>query len=240
MARFLPLAGAFTSVVALILFSVGLSTNNWVSFDKSDPKLNPTIVNSKLDIGGGLLRQDITDSTRHIEYALANYGLWIGCYREHKGAVSCAFVRASCRADTCWIRRTPTSRTKTCQDSPVVPITSCTAYNAVRVLLGIATLVVIVGVSAQLVSVVTLSRTLAMLAGIIVFTGGLLMMTGFAVFYSEEMARNGVRSIAHIGWSLILVVVSWPATLLAGILSCCAASTGMKRKEVSDYSGSNY
>ncbi len=63
-------------------------------------------------------------------------------------------------------------------------------------------------------------------------------MTSFAVLYSEEVARNGVKNIAWIGWSFWLLIASWPLALLAGLISCFMASVGLKYKEVSDYSAS--
>lgn len=122
----------------------------------------------------------------------------------------------------------------------MTPITNCTAYQVVRAFIVMGMLILIVGVSTQVVSLITLNRAMAMLAGVIVFTAGLFVMIAFAIFYSEEMAKNGVNQIAHLGYSFNLIIATWPIALIAGLFSCCAASMGLRHKEVSDYSASNY
>lgn len=236
--KLFPVFGAAVSVTSLILLAVGAATNKWVVMDRSSKELNPAVVNAKL----GTVEQKIgiTSSTTDISYSVSHYGLWIGCHKERKGAVSCAYIGSSCYSNVCWIRKTSRSSTKTCLDSRVAVVVNCTAYQVVRAFVLIGILVLMFGVSMQLVSLVTVNRSLAMLGGLVIFMSGLFTMSAFAIFYSEEIARSGVRSIGHLGYSLKLVIASWPLTLLAGLISCCAASMGLRHKEVSDYSASNY
>ncbi len=165
MVKILPIIGALVSLTSLILFAVGIATNHWVTFNKANPKLNPVLVNSKLEVGAGIIQRGVTDSTRHIEYAVAYYGLWIACFREHKGAISCGFIGTGCSAHICWTRKTQTESTRTCQHSQIFSLTSCFAFQLVRLLFLVAALLMIVGVATQLVSIINSNRTLAMLAG---------------------------------------------------------------------------
>jgi len=119
-------------------------------------------------------------------------------------------------------------------------IKNCAAYQVVRAFTVLGILVMIFGVAIQLVSLATVNRSLAMLAGLTIFMSGILVMIAFAVFYNEELSKSGLRNIGHIGYSFNLVTASWPITLIAGLISCCAASMGLRHKEVSDYSASNY
>lgn len=238
MVKLFPIVGAALSITSLILLAVGSATNKWIVLDKTNSNVNPTVVNSKL----GTVEQKIgiTSSTTDITYSVSHYGLWIGCHKERKGAVSCAYIGASCYSNVCWIRKTSRSSTKTCLDSRVGVVPNCTAYQVVRAFILLGIMILVFGVSTQLVSLVTVNRSLAMLAGLVIFVSGLFTMSAFAIFYSEEVARSGIRNFGHFGFSLNLVIASWPVTLLAGLISCCAASMGLRHKEVSDYSASNY
>lgn len=238
MVKVFPIIGALLSVASLILVAIGSATNKWVVMDHTNKDLNPAVVNSKL--GTQDKAAGVTSSTTDITYSVSHYGLWIGCHKEHKGAVSCSYIGASCYSDVCWIRKTSQSRTKTCLDSRVGPVPNCTAYQVVRAFLLIGIIILVLGVATQLVSLVTVNRSLAMLAGLVIFVAGLFVMIAFAVFYSEEVSRSGLKNHGHIGYSLNLVIASWPLTLLSGLISCFAASMGLRHKEISDYSASNY
>lgn len=238
MVKVFPIVGSILSIVSLILLAVGASTSNWISLEQSEPDYNPIVINSKQ----GTLQKRIgtISSTNDIRYSVASIGLWFGCFKEHKAAVSCSYIGSGCHSDVCWLRKTPTTTTKTCLDSKVVPLTSCVAYQLVRVFITIGIVLMVIGVVIQLVSIVTVNRSLAMLAGLIVFTVGLFVMSAFAIFYSEEWAKTNLSVIGRLGYSFYLVSVSWPLILIAGLISCCAASMGLRHKETSDYSTSNY
>lgn len=238
MAKALPYLGGAVSIVSLVLFAVAIATNHWVVLHGTNKNLNPPLVNSQLESGVNALQVGVTDSTRHIEYVAAYYGLWIACFREHKGALSCGFLGTGCSAGVCWTRKTEDDSQRTCQQSQVFALTGCFAFQVARLLFLVAALLMIVGVATQIVSIANTNRTLAMLSGIIIFLAGLISMTGFAVMYSEELAKNDVRTIGKIGWSFWLMIASWPLALLAGLISCFMASVGLKYKEVSDYSAS--
>lgn len=79
-----------------------------------------------------------------------------------------------------------------------------------------------------------------MLAGLVVFAGGLLVVVAFAIFYSELWIKSELSLISHRGYSLILIIICIPLALVGGVISCFAASMGLRHKEVSDYSASNY
>lgn len=101
-------------------------------------------------------------------------------------------------------------------------------------------LVMVFGIATQLVSLFTVNRTLAMLGGVVLFGGGVLVMIAFAVFYSELVAKSGVLDYGRVGYSLKLVLAAWPIAMVGALVSCFAASLGIRHKEVSDYSASNY
>lgn len=238
MVKVFPIIGAILSITSLILLAVGSTTNKWIVMDRANNGLNPSVVNSKL--GTQDRKAGVTSSTTDITYSVSHYGLWIGCHKEHKGAVSCSYIGASCYSDVCWIRKTSRSRTKTCLDSRIKSVPKCAAYQVVRGFVVIGMIALVFGVSTQLVSLVTVNRSLAMLAGLVIFGAGVCVMIGFAIFYSEEVARSGLQKYGHRGYSLNLVIASWPLTLVSGLISCFAASMGLRHKEISDYSASNY
>lgn len=238
MVKIFPIIGAFLSVLALILLSIGVSTNQWVVLQRSNNDLNPQEVNE--EIGEAETRNGVVTSAGEILYSVSHFGLWIGCHMEQKGAVSCSYIGSSCYSDVCWIRQTTLASTRTCLDRRVRPVTNCTAYQVVRAFVCMGILIMVFGVSTQLVSLVTVNRSLAMLAGLSIFTAGLFIMTAFAVFYSENWVKPGLSGIGHTGYSFTLVVVAWPLSLVSGLISCCAASMGLRHKEVSDYSASSY
>lgn len=239
MVKVYPVVGAFISLTALIILAVGASTNKWVILQRASPGLNPTVVNTNLR-SSQHSRLGFTSSTTEISYAVSHYGLWFSCHREHRGALSCSFVGAKCHSNVCWIRQTTVSRTPTCLRRRVAPIHNCVAFQFVRLFVVIATVLMLLGVCAQFVSVIAIKRSLAMLAGIIVFASSLFVLIAFGIFYSEEWLKPSLRTIASIGWSFYLIIAAGPIALLGGILSCFAASMGLRHKEVSDYSASNY
>lgn len=236
MVKLVPVIGALLSTLSLVLLAVGSATNKWVVLDHASARLNPPVTNSKP------AEEQITvlTSKSDITYNVANFGLWIGCHKEHKGAVSCSYIGLQCYSNVCWIRKTDLTSTKTCLDSRLKCIVNCTAYQVVRAFIVVGIVVLVLGVVTQLVSLTTLNRSLAMLAGLAIFVAGLFVMIGFAVFYNEQFSESGLNHIGHIGFSFNLVTASWPIALVAGFISCCSASMGLRHKEVSDYSASNY
>lgn len=238
MVKVYPIIGSVLSLTSLLLLAIGATTNKWVILTQTRSDVNPPVVNSKL--GSTETRLGVTKSTFKISYSVAHFGLWIGCHKEHKSAVSCAYIGARCYSNVCWIRQTLKVRTKTCLDHRFVPISSCVAFQFVRAFITVGMILLLVGVCTQCVSLITIKRSLAMLAGLIVFTAGLFVMVGFAIFYSEGWLKSGLTAIGHRGYSFTLVIISWPLALFGGIISCFAASMGLRHKEISDYSASNY
>lgn len=235
MVKLYPIVGAFLSFLALILLAVGVSTNQWVVLKRVDPNLNPTMTNAHT--GSVETRAGKVSGLAEINYAVSHVGLWIACTKEHKGAVSCSYVGTKCNASICWIRRTTISSDKVCQRDDIKPITTCGAYIATRAIVLIGLILLTIGVATQLVSLLTVDRSRAMMAGLLIFIAGLCVMTSFAVFYHHERM---IGSVGHFGYSFKLVIATWPICLCSGVLSCCAASMGLRHKEVSDYSASNY
>ena len=231
----MPFLGSAVCVASLVCSVISLSTSHWVNFVRAHPKLNPMITNDKLQ----KLRQ-ISDGTTIIKYASSNYGLWIGCFQELGGAKSCAFITGNCNANVCWIRESKVSKSTTCKRARVSTISSCVAFQVVRIITCIGVLLLTIGASLTLVSFCTYSRSLAAIGGLADFLASVLLMIGFAVFYAETFSRDQIWSIANIGYSLILCIASWPLALVGGFLSCCAASTGLRRKEISEYSTSAF
>lgn len=239
MVKVYPIVGAVISLVALVILAIGASTNKWVILQQTRDDINPILVNSKL--GSPQSRNiGITSSTSDISYSVSHFGLWFGCHREHRGALSCSFIGAKCYSNVCWVRQTTIDRAITCLNRRVAPVRNCVAYQFIRLFIVIATVLLLLGVCAQFVSVIAIKRSLAMLAGLVVFVSGLFVLVAFGIFYSEEYLKGSLPTIGHIGWSFILVIVSGPVALIGGIISCVAASMGLRHKDVSDYSASNY
>lgn len=238
MVKIYPIIGAVLSLASLILLAIGTSTNKWVILTESRSDLNPLVVNSKL--GSLETRLGVTKSTFKITYSATHFGLWIGCHKEHKSAVSCAYIGSKCFSNVCWVRQALHSRRKTCLDSRFVPVSNCVAFQFVRAFIVMGMILLLFGVCTQCVSLITVKRSLAMLAGLVVFAAGLCVMIGFAIFYSEGWLKSGLAAIGHRGYSFTLIIISWPLALVGGITSCFAASMGLRHKEVSDYSASNY
>lgn len=239
MAKVYPVVGAVISLVALIVLAIGASTNKWIVLDQTQEDMNPIVVNSKLGTPQSR-RIGVTSSTADISYSVAHFGLWFGCHKEHRGALSCSFIRAKCFSNVCWVRQTTVDRTITCMDERVAPVRNCIAYQFVRLFVVIATVLLLLGVCTQFVSVIAIKRSLAMLAGFIVFASGLFVLMAFGIFFSEEWIQGRLTSIGRIGWSFILFIVSGPLAMLGGITSCIAARQGLRHKEYSEYSASNY
>ena len=235
MVKVYPVVGAILSFIALVLLTVGAFSNHWMVLKQSDESLNPTLVNAKTS--SVETRTGTVSGLAEIKYVVSHLGLWIACLKEHKSAVSCSFIRTSCSSNVCWIRRTTVASDKVCKDDDIAPINTCLSYNFVRAFMVIATILLIFGTAFQIVSLLHVNRRLAMIAGLMVFIAGLVTMVGFAIFTSNQRV---IRSIGHYGFSYKLVVASWPIALCGGLLSCLAASMGLRHKEVSDYSASNY
>lgn len=233
--RFIPLCGGILSFVALLLLAVGTATDHWINLTGTKG-INGPIVNTEL-VDSNALALDVT--TR-ITYHTKHYGLWIGCYLEQANQVkSCAYVNTQCKTYVCWIREEK-NRVGTCMQNRVMPLTNCTAYQFVRAFVVIGVILMVLGTSTQLVSLMTFNRTLAAIAGLVVFLAGFCVMIGFSIFYNEEYATNGAREIGGVGYSLILIAFAWPAMMLSGVLSCCSASIGIRTRMKSDYSASNF
>jgi PMP-22/EMP/MP20/Claudin tight junction len=196
--RLIPICGGILSSVALILLAVGMATDHWIDFElhKSSP-LNPTILNNdlrtKILARSGAKARKTLDSTTNIEYNVRHYGLWIGCFIERSNSTaSCAYIGSKCFTDVCWIRKSAESRTETCKDSRMTPLTNCTAYQFTRAFICMAIILMVLGTSTQLVSLMTYNRTLAAVSGVVIVAAGVIAMMGFSIFYGEEFAKNGI------------------------------------------------
>jgi PMP-22/EMP/MP20/Claudin tight junction len=237
--RVIPACGGVVSFVSLIILAVGMATDHWIDFQRATA-LNPTVTNPATSLAS--LNPGVSPA---VDYNVRNYGLWVGCFLEKSPAqqVSCTYIGSHCFANVCWRRYTtkkPSISKESCLDSRVVPLTNCIAYQFVRAFICLAILIMIIGTSAQLMSLLTSNRTLAAVAGVVVFIAGILTMIGFSIFYGQEFASNGISGIGSMGYSLVLVIVAWPCMLVSGILSCCAASMGIQETEKSNYSASNF
>lgn len=233
--RVIPACGGLLSFVALILLAVGMATDHWIDFElgKSSP-LNPKIVNDelvqKIEARSGKTARAI-DFTTTIEYNVRHYGLWIGCYMERSAQVnSCSYIGSKCYTDVCWVRKSSNDRTETCKDTRMKPLTNCGAYQFTRAFICIAILLMILGTSTQMVSLMTYNRTLAAVAGVVVVIASIIAMMGFSIFYSEEFAKNGVSSgkLSHLPLLFIFpllvtifAVISNPFIFSWG--NCCTA-----------------
>lgn len=197
--RVIPACGGFLSFAALIILAVGMATDHWIDFKfGKSSKLNPTIVNDELKkkvVEEQTRQRQSIDFTTTIEYNVRHYGLWIGCYLERNAQVSsCAYVGSKCYTDVCWVRKSASSRSETCKDTRMAPLTNCGAYQVTRAFICLAILLMVLGTSTQLVSLMTYNRTLAAVAGVIVVVASILAMMGFSIFYSEEFAKSDISS----------------------------------------------
>lgn len=154
--------------------------------------------------------------------------------------MSCAFVGGKCKVNVCWTRESAASKISTCKVSKAGTLPKCMAFQISRAFICLGIFVLTVATSIILVSFCMFSRTLAAVGGFASFLAGLLLMTSFALFYSEEFARVKMGRVASVGYSFILLAFAWVGALMAGLLSCFAASMGLRSKELSEYSRSGF
>lgn len=217
---------AVAAITAFVLFALGTSTEHWVNVSRSGGSTNPMLLNTQLASVGAA----------NIEYAASHFGLWTACYREKRGALSCAAVGLRCGASVCWTQRgSGKTRKRVCQRARVSPIARCAGYQLARLGFAGAAPFALLGVAMLVVGATVSQRTLAMLGGIVMFASAVFMLAGFAFFYVEQFVRGGVRAIAHIGWSMWLVIIAWPLMLFTAIFACCAASLGEPYRDISEY-----
>lgn len=217
MVNLINIFAALISFAALTLLAVAMATNWWVSFDFPRPtaasspasKLNPSVINSQLD---GLI----------IQYDLDYFGLWVGCHRELTfNKISCAFITTPCRSNVCWTRN---DKDRTCQESVVSPLSSkCTAYRATRALTVLGTVALVVGAAIFLVSTCITSKMLVWTGTAFTALATILVMCSFAVFYGTVFRGQSLNGFASLGWSFIMLIISWPLAGLAAVIGLLAA-----------------
>lgn len=217
------MVAAVLSFASLVLLAIAMATNYWVRFDDTDTDviqaLNPITTNSEFD---GLI----------LRYRLEYFGLWIGCHNEiEKRKISCGYIGASCYSNVCWIRN-GRDDDRACEDARVKPVTSCASYQATRAMVIIGTLFLIAGSAITVVCVFVGASNLISTGALATFLGGLFVMIGFAVFYDNIF--RPIDDIASIGWSFILLIVSWPLAVLAAILAFLSPMLGSKEEEEYD------
>lgn len=195
-----------------------MATNFWVEFDDEidNEAQNPIVTNT--GFSGLILR-----------YKLDHFGLWIGCHLETSfKKTSCGYIGASCFSDICWIRNGQED-SKECKDSRVKPVTSCPSYQATRAMVIIGTIFLIAGSAILVVGVFVSARNLLSSGALATFLGGLFVMIGFAVFYDNIF--RPIDAVASIGWSFVLLIVSWPLAIIAGVFGIISLMTGSKEQE---------
>lgn len=220
------LISALLAFIALVLTAVSLATNHWFQFDSdrtagSSP-LNPIRSNSKLT---GLT----------VNYDADHFGLWVGCHRDTTfSKKSCAFIGNQCYSNVCWLRN---KKDKTCLDSRFKAITNCAAYQATRVMHIFGTLALILGASLLVVSACVRSKALAASGALLTGIGSFFLMIAFAVFFKEIWKDGSLDSIGKLGWSFILLIVSWPLAFIASLLGCLGAGQTPKNQDAFESEG---
>ena len=231
-------ASAFCSsvtIAAFLLLILGISTPNWIVFRTSGGTKNPILVNSMLSIAG----DQVIDSTRRIEYAIANYGLWNVCYRERNGVLSCSMIGIRCKANICWTRKTSRESKRTCSNSKVAALIGgngrCISFQLTRICCAIAVVLGVFGAAGSVVAIFSAGKSIPMLAGIATFCCGSFTICAFVLVYVVLYLNSGIIGIARIGWSLWLIMVSGPMAMIVAVVSCCNASLSAPYREISDY-----
>ncbi|OSX68922.1 hypothetical protein BU14_2088s0002 [Porphyra umbilicalis] len=217
MVNFVTLVSAILSIIALVLAAVGMATNHWI--DVTEPRstatsareANPVVTNTKLP---GLT----------VSYNVHHYGLWVGCHVERSFGEqrSCAYIGNRCYSDVCWIRN---DRDTTCLDAKVTLVDqSCTSYQFTRVLVCLGMILLVMGTSLLVVaSCVTSGRVAASGSGLTLLSS-LLLCIAFVVFYVKEYAGvDGASDWAKLGWSFVLLIISWPVAAVAAIVGALGA-----------------
>ncbi len=227
---------ACATVVAFVMLVTGVSTSNWIVFSTSGGARNPVLVNSLLSAAAGTSG---IDSTRRIEYAVSSYGLWTACYRERKGVLSCSMIELRCKSKVCWTRTTTAESKRTCATSTVAPLGGghgrCITFQMARLAAAIAAILGVFGAAGSVVVIFGGGKAIPMLAGILTLCSGVFTMVAFVLVYVVLYLNAGVSSIANIGWSLWLVIVSGPLAFVAAIVSCCNASLSEPYREIHEY-----
>lgn len=98
-------------------------------------------------------------------------------------------------------------------------------------MLIIGALFLILGASVLLVSVCVSSRNLSTFGAVSTFFGALFLMIAFAVFFQHNYKSPNLDSIGSIGWSFILLIVSWPLAVVAALLALLASFNSSKQPQ---------
>lgn len=212
MVNALTITAGIVSFVSLVLVAIAMATNSWVLFETpraaSSVDVNPLVTNAEL---AGL----------RLVYDLDYFGLWVGCHREQTfDKVSCGFLSSSCTSSICWTRN---ARDKTCKREKVEAISNCTAFRVVRAFTIIGTISLIIGAAILLVSMCVTSRDLVWWGTGFTFMAGLGLLIAFAVFYNYVFVSSGMKQVANIGYSLVMLIVSWPLAIVGALIGTLAA-----------------
>lgn len=219
-------AAAVVSFASLVLVAIAMATNSWIIFTFPRPttsdarSINPLVTNT--DMAG--LR---------LTYDLDYFGLWVGCHREQTyNKISCGFIGFTCRSNICWTRN---QRDKTCKEAPIGALTNCSAFRTVRAFTIIGTISLIIGAAILLVSMCVTSRNLVWSGTGLTAMATLCLMIAFAVFYVNVFSSSGVAEQSSIGWSFIMLIVSWPLAAVGTLLGVLGAlSTPSKPYDYDD------
>lgn len=206
---------AVVSFVSLALLAIAVATNSWVRFEYprdssgETESINPLVSNTDLD---GL----------RLQYDLDYFGLWVGCHREDTyNAISCGFINFSCNSTICWTRD---RSERTCLANRVDSIVNnCIAYTTTRAFTILGTIFLIFGAALFLVSTCVTSRPLVWWGTVLNGLAAIFTMIAFVVFYVFVFQQGNLNVVANMGWSFIMLIVSWPLAVIATMFGVLAA-----------------
>lgn len=87
----------------------------------------------------------------------------------------------------------------------------------------LGTLILIIGAATLLVATCVTSQNLVWFGTVCIFVAALFLMIAFAIFYNNVFKQTGLKDVASIAWSFVMLIVSWPLAIVAGILGILGA-----------------
>lgn len=219
----LSFTAALLALVAHVLVAVSMATNFWlvfrtgnsVPFNVVQPKLNPLLNNTELDI--------------EVSYRATHLGVWTACFEENNygGKISCGLIDGGCSARVCW-RRNITR--KSCKRHKVAALTTersqCAAFQATRALAVLGVFFSILATTLLFVSLCVMARLFAAIGAVCALASAAILLIAFAVFQALIINATFMNTVAHRGFSFVLLIAAWVIAVFAGLIGCLGAFGG--------------
>ncbi|KAA8494987.1 hypothetical protein FVE85_3228 [Porphyridium purpureum] len=210
---------AFVTLLALaatVLIAVGLGTDNLIDFSS----VGPTTAQGEGSVNYPVrVRISGQSSTFEDQLYTDRYGPFSACLKRAADAENprvgpvCSTIKWGCDVSLCFISD---GQDRVCGSVEVQPLTNCDAFNAFRVIACIAGFFMMFGFIAFLAAWRAPSRQI--LGAAVLLFGFVMGLVAFALFYAILYVDNGAN-YAPYGYSLALIIASWPIAMIGGILA---------------------